>query len=477
MRLPALAVVGLGVLACFNACGSSDKKKVEREEAGAGGDAPEGAAGSSEAGASPSAGDGGTPGSAGESSGGTDSSTAGAGGDGTPPVTGPVTVDGVVVARNEQPIAGITIEIQGESVVTGVDGRFHIEAIAPYDIVVSGDSIGGDLYYEAYLGVTRSDPKLYRSFVEEDRSGGAEGTISGGEGFPQPADHVTHVTFGGPVLATFSNTLPATSDGTYVSSGDPTWLNTDTLTGRLFAIQVESTTQALTGIGSNAFTLVDGESTTGGDVAMLTPVMHDFTLNLGAPNGLAINSAMVGFSVYNQTRMDPDEQEVFSLPGEIPDEIGVAVVVSAGTFPGGTSGSTHLLPGDATSLDIELLAPPTITSPGETVAQIDEDTPLSYTRPTGTVAALNFSYMVGDAETGFSTFIIVYTDDSTVNMKRLEAANVPMAPGDMDWSVSADGDATTLDALLAPDEDRWPIGHMSTSAQRSLFNGQAVPLP
>lgn len=477
MRLPALAVVGLGVLACFNACGSSDKKKVEREEAGAGGDAPEGAAGSSEAGASPGAGDGGTPGSAGESSGGTDSSVAGAGGDDNPPVTGPVTVDGVVVARNEQPVAGITVEIQGEMVVTGIDGRFHIEAIAPYDILVSGDSIGGDLYYEAYLGVTRPDPKLYRSFVEEDRSGGAEGTISGGEGFPQPADHVTHVTFGGPVLATFSNTLPGTSDGTYVSSGDPTWLNTDTLTGRLFAIQVENTTQALTGIGSNAFTLVDGESTTGGDVAMLTPVMHDFTLNLSAPSGLTIDSALVGVSFFNQTRMAPDEQEVFSLPGEIPDEIGVAVVVSAGNPAEGTSGSTHLLPGDATGLDIELLAVPTITSPGEAVGQIDDDTPLSYTRPAGTVAALNFSYFSGDAETGFSTFITVHTDDATINLKRLEAANVPMAPGDLDWSVSAEGDAATLDALLAPDEDRWPIGLLSTSSQRSLFNGQAVPLP
>lgn len=485
MRLPALALVGLGVLACFNSCGSSDPKKADREEAGAAGDdgsspAPGGTGGSSDAGAPPGSGDGGTESAAGtDSTGGTDNAGAGmdgSGGDDNPPLIGPVSVDGVIVARNEQPVSNITVEIQGQSVVTGVDGRFQIEAVAPYDIVVrSREEDGGETYIEAYLGVTRADPKLYRRFVDEDRTGGAEGTISGGVGFPQPAGHQTHVTFGGPVTATFGNTLQAGSDGFYNSSGDPTWLNTPTLSGKLFAVQRETATQTVTGIGSAPFTLVDAQTTTGGDVAMLTPALHDFTLNLSAPAGITVNSAAVGGSYFGQMRTMPGAQEVFSLPSGVPDEIGVSVYIVAGDATDGTTSASYVLAGDAAGLDVELLAPPTITGPAQ--PQVTESTPLSYTRPAGTVATVDFAYETGDAETGYGTYTAVYTNQPSITLKRLSDLDIGMPPGLFLWSVSSSGSAATVDELVDPAEQRWPYGTLSSSPRASLINGTLSPFP
>jgi hypothetical protein len=493
MRLAALAAVGLGVLVCFNACGSSDGKKANRDEAGAGGDdsgTPGGSSGNADAG-TPGGGnagsaDGGSSASAGDGNGGSDGSTAGTGGtdgstagaggaDDNPPVIGPVSVDGIVVARNEQPVPNITVEIQGQSIVTGADGRFQLDAIAPYDIVVRGEPLGGDTYIEAYLGVTRSNPKLYRSFVEEDRAGGASGTISGGVGFPQPTGHETRVMFGGPVLATFMNSLIPGSDGTYDSSGDPTWLNTGMLSGRLFAIQVATATQTVTGIGSAPFTLIDAQTTPGGDVAMTTPTFHDFTLNLSSPSGLTITQASVVVSGFPQARNTPGAQEVFSIPSGVPDEIGVSVSVYA-SGPGlSTAGALYTLPGNATSLDVELLAPPNITGPAQ--PQLMATTPISYTRPNGTVATLNFSYEIGDAEVNYGTFITVYTDQSSITLKRLDDLSIDIPAGDFACSAGALGAAPNVDELLGPNNDRWPLGTSSSSPQIQLIHGVIGPLP
>lgn len=284
------------------------------------------------------------------------------------------------------------------------------------------------------------------------------------------------MTFGGPVLATFSNTLAAASDGTYSSSGSPDWLTTPTLSGRLFALQFETATQDVVGIGSAPFTFVDGESTAGGDVAMQTPALFDFTLNISAPNGMTLTGALVSAGLV-QTRQSPGAQEVFTLPSGVPDEIGISVNVYGGDSTVGTTGATYTLPSDTMSLDVELLAPPVITAPAASVAQVTETTPLSYTRPAGTVAVLNFNYETGDAETGFSTSTIVYTNEPSVTLERLTELDIGMPPGFFDWSVGTESHGATLDELLEPSQDRWPLGPSSTSPQRSFINGDLQPFP
>ena len=481
MTFARAGLLGVLVAANFAACGSDDPKRSVRSDGGEAGEAASGAPGSAGSvggdsrGGESVGGAGGTD-SFGEAGLGGVTSNAGqptgdagqpAGVGGEPPVLGPVSVNGQVVASNEQPVAGISVEIEGKTLVTDADGRFSVEATAPYDIVVRGDFVGGQYNSELYVGVTRADPKLYRQFVEENRSGGASGTVSGGLGFPQPAGHETRIRFGGPVLATFSNTLAQASNGTYNSSGSPNWLDTNSLPGVLFAVQVETATNTVKAVGSAPFTLIDGENTPGGNVALSAATLRDFTVDVTAP-GYTLSNCNVFFGPYGVTNANPPAQVTVSVPNGVPDEVGLTVQVTATHSGGGTASRTLRLPGNSTGANVTLAAPGAMVAPANN-AQLPANASFSYTRPAGTLAVLGFNYEEdnGDGFTGYYT--TVYTNGSSVPLSRLVQLQLGTPPGEQGtWSLNTDANGKTVDDFVAPNYRRFAdVQAVSSGAARA----------
>lgn len=378
-------------------------------------------------------------------------------------------MSGQVVARNEQPVAGVNVEIEGQTLVTDADGRFSIEATAPYDIVVRGDFVGGQYNSELYVGVTRADPKLYREFVEENRSGGVSGAVSGGLGYPQPAGHETRIQFGGPVLATFSNTLAQASNGTYNSSGDPYWLDSGTLPGVLFAVQMETATQSVKAVGSAPFTLIDGQSTPGGNVTLSTATLRDFTVDIAAP-GFTLSNCNVFFGPYGVTNASPTAQVTVKVPNGVPDQVGLTVLVS-GTHSGGGSASRVLrLPGNATGAEVTLAAPAAIVGPADN-AQLPQNAAFSYTRPAGTLAVLNFDYEEDNGDGFTGRYTTVYTNGSSVPLARLVELQLGAPPGQLGtWGVNTDANGKTVDDFLSPNYRRFDDVQSASSGPARAYS-------
>jgi len=468
------------LVATFGACGSDDPKRNARGDGGeagetaasgapgaagsvggdAGGDAVGGAAAGGTGGAEP-VGEGGL-GAATSSAG----QSTGAGGDA--PVLGLVAVSGQVVARNEQPVAGISVEIEGQTLVTDAEGRFATRATAPYDIVVRGDFVGGQYNSELYVGVTRANPKLYRQFVDENRSGGASGAVSGGLGFPQPAGHETRIQFGGPVLATFSNTLAQASNGTYNSSGDPYWLDVGTLPGVLFAVQMETATQIVKAVGSAPFTLVDGQTTTGGNVTLSAATLRDFTVDITAP-GYTLNNCNVFFGPYGVTNASPPAQVTVKVPNGVPDQVGLTVLVSGTHSGGGTASRVFRLPGNSTGAEVTLAAPAVVVGPANN-AQLPSNATFSFTRAAGTLAVVSFDYEADNGDGFTGNYVTVYTNGSSVSLSRLVELQLAAPPGQAGtWGVNTDANGKTVDDFVAPSYQRFDDVHSGSAGSPRAY--------
>jgi hypothetical protein len=104
---------------------------------------------------------------------------------------GPITVTGRVLQLPGAEVSFLPVAIIGQgAALADADGDFTIHNVTtPYDIVV-GFSDGTDTTMVLYEGLTRPDPRLI-AFVTYDRSATMDGTVSGGAGYPLPADHDT----------------------------------------------------------------------------------------------------------------------------------------------------------------------------------------------------------------------------------------------------------------------------------------------
>jgi hypothetical protein len=466
----------------FSACAGDDKKKAARgDEAGEAGQSSVNSGGSSASAGAPGE-EGGT---SAQTEGGTATSGAAPPTEGGASATGeggapmqteggaasgtPITINGIVVASNEQPVPGIKVEVQGQSVTTGSDGTFSFEATAPYDLVVRGEIIGQE-DTEAYLGLTRPDPKLYRSFVDEDRQGGISGVLSGGGGFPVAANHRVLLTFAGPVLATFMNTLNVGASGTYNSSGDPYWLTTPSLTGYLFAIETDVTTGAIFASGSKQVTLVDGDTVGSpeGDLVLTTPQLKSFGVTLNKPAAATLSNFFLSLGGHNLQPTLPTGDVTAQVPNDLPDEVTIGVVAYA-TEGESSLRSTYRAPGSADSVELEWTTAPVIGSPAPN-AELGANASFTYVKPANTVAVLRLGYSEFDPQTEFemSYYTTVFTDASSVTLARLVGLNLNLPPGQqLDFSIATDAVEPTIDEYVAPDRDL--VREVSASAPSRAF--------
>jgi hypothetical protein len=242
-------------------CGSDDSDRDGENSAGDGGNAgsPEGgdggtnSAGANDGGASASGGEGASDGNAGA---GASVSEGGAGGDPSVPskdVHGKVTFRGA-------PRASLPVVVNGVITNTDDDGEFSVPDVDDqYDVLIFNPE---EQLAQVIQGLTTRNP-LIDSYLAPDpelnQSASLSGALSGGGGFPNPANHRAQVAFVGAQIPSTSMIMNEGMGGGF--SFSKSWVTEESLNGTLFALQwswdADGLT-ALTGYASKPFTLEDG---------------------------------------------------------------------------------------------------------------------------------------------------------------------------------------------------------------------------
>jgi len=166
--------------------GGSGTGGAQSGRGGSGGAASGGAGsgGTAEGGRGGSGGDAGsTAGSGGTAQGGRGGSGGAAGSGGTAPA---IAVTGTVLL-NLEPLAGVPVTVAGHTLITDAAGRFTAaDVTAPYDLTLV---LAAQKQVRSYIGVTRADPVLNIFQSGNNRTVTFRGALSGGAGFPAPAQH------------------------------------------------------------------------------------------------------------------------------------------------------------------------------------------------------------------------------------------------------------------------------------------------
>ncbi|KFA94681.1 hypothetical protein Q664_01205 [Archangium violaceum Cb vi76] len=218
------------------------------------------------------------------------------------------TVAGKVLAGEGQPIEGTSILIPGngrQAVALDSTGSFSIEGVtAPYDVIVVQRAHRSATVYK---GLSRRDPTL-PFITNAEETGGSkatlEGTITGGS-TPYDDDVPTHVEF---VSANGSGGTEASPEGTY--STEVNWSGSSSITGSLFAIQLESSSPFLPPTGYLGYgrrdnvTLNAGTTSSAIDVAMNSVTSARLAGTITAPADYALAMISVGLMPEQNINLD-----------------------------------------------------------------------------------------------------------------------------------------------------------------------------
>lgn len=485
MRVINWALLSLGATACFAACGGDDPKKTVRAD---GGEANGGAAGDPSNGSNTPAGksgntvggapdNNGTAGNGAVTDGGSpDSGTGGEtvtlGGDGNVPGTA-ITLHGLVVGANEYPLAGVSIEVQGQSVKSAADGTFEVDATVPYDLVIRSLESS-----EAYLGLTRTNPKLYAT-SQVGRGTTLSGVLSGGVGFPVPANHVAQITARGGIVSTFMKQLNAGAAGTWTSDFPVSWVGPTAMKTTVLALQINQTTNTIVGMGSKEVTLTDKvpSQSPDGDLALSAVTMHDFTLKLTKASNTTLTFGRLSVGSHTLSVTNPGATEVYQVPDGVPDVVGLSLAVNGTTPQGGVVYGLVKLPGAATSASLDFIAPPTLVSPAEN-ATISNKLVFGFTPEGDGMSRLDIRYteFQSGGEVRIDHGSAVYTNEKSVTLARLLALKLDLsADTPSEWQVTTYSDVADVDAYTAPNHV-LELGHVRSLSEPRHY-GPSSELP
>ncbi|WNG56707.1 carboxypeptidase regulatory-like domain-containing protein [Archangium gephyra] len=206
-----------------------------------------------------------------------------------------ITVTGKVLDENGRPVKHASILIPGngrQAAALDSTGAFSIEGVtAPYDVIVVQREIRTATVYK---GLSRRDltlPYITNVEIRDDdyRTARLEGTVTGGS---TPYDVSSpKVDF---VSAASSGTAFADPDGTY--SGEVNWNGPDSITGTLYAIQMESSApftppSSYLGFGRRDNVTLSNDTTSSAlDITMNSVTDSHLGGSVTVPNGYALST-------------------------------------------------------------------------------------------------------------------------------------------------------------------------------------------
>ncbi len=369
-----------------------------------------------------------------------------------PPAT--INVSGTIIGTNLQPVASAPVVITSGgtnfSTTTNASGAFSVSGITPpYDatVVTGNQSL-------IYKGLTRADPTLVFLGVAPgvSRSASLSGTISGGAGFPEPANHVTRTAFGSPEAVDSETANTAT--GAY-NMGTVSWFGPTTTTGNIRALQwLFDGTNLPTdykGYGEKLnVALSDGGAFASQNVTMSGVSVHSFSGSVTLPAGynLASKRMAVGFTDRSLINVLSDLGSSTNFAYTTPNVTGATIQmqVTAGNGAGTTVVTTK--PGlavNATGVSIPLPAGSDLSLPPNATTGVNYSTTFSYTPFSGGVHFVVFN------GPGANPDYVVVTAASSTSIPNLSSVGLGLPASTVySWNVQGAAPFATVDAAAGP---------------------------
>jgi hypothetical protein len=318
---------------------------------------------------------GGDAGSAAGSGGTAQGGRGGSGGSGGSGGTAPtITVNGTVL-MNLDPLAGVPVTVAGRIVITDAAGRFTVaDVTAPYDLTLV---LAAQMQVRHYVGVTRTDPVLSIFRSGDSRNVTFRGALSGGAGFPNPADHQSTLAL---VTDRWARSWPfdpttASYEATF------TFIGPATANATLILLQYRRDTSGLvvdyTGYAKRTLAIADTGTFTA-DLTLAAVTERTVSGTISAP---AQSSLLMSLRV----------ETVLPIAGAAVAGPGYAVVVPQGlTFTpqleisatasdGSFVGQTKQIPDQVTSENFSLPQGTTLVAPANASSNVDRSTEFIWT--------------------------------------------------------------------------------------------------
>lgn len=365
-----------------------------------------------------------------------------------------IDVQGVVLGLDGRPAPGVDVTVTGAGTeTTGADGRFTIADVdTPYDIHVLHPA---EPLVVTYVGLTRDDPVLLLSGAQTATAHVASfyGNVSAGTGFPQPANHVTRVTFASPATRLTVNADGATGD--YQIVGLP-WFGADT-EGAMHALQWQTDAggQPISYVGHGYRPLSLRAAIVGylaQDMALLPVGEANVSGSVAVPLGATLLSRTASV-VYPEGGWVTPASEV--LPGSpfsylmptVPDAS--VTIMAAAQAAGGelcVAMRTGLTPGTS-GVDVVVPAPPQLDGPADSVANVGYDTEFTWTAAAPSATLVTFNGPAGTLAHA------VVTDDPTVTIPDLRELGLDLvAGGRYHWQVFGLPEFATVDEAASGED-------------------------
>lgn len=365
-----------------------------------------------------------------------------------------ITVSGTVIGTNLQPVASAPVVITSGgtnfTTTTNASGLFSVSGVTPpYDAtVVSGNQS------LTYKGLTRTDPLLvFLGFSPGvSRSASLSGTVSGGAGFPEPANHVTRTAFGSPEAVDSATANTAT--GVY-NMGTVSWFGPTTTTGNVHALQwLFDGTNLPTdykGYGEKlGVALSDGGAFAGQNVTMsgVSEATISGSVTLPAGYTLANKRMAIGFADGSRIDVLTDTGASTNFAYTTPNVTGATIrmQVTAGNAAGTTVVTTK--PGlavNATGVSIPLPAGSELSLPPNAATGVNNSTTFSYTPFSGGVHFVVFN------GPGANPDYVVVTAAASTTIPNLSSVGLGLPASTVySWNVVGAAPFASVDAAAGP---------------------------
>ena len=373
-------------------------------------------------------------------------------------------VTGTVVALNEMPVPGAHVRIAGKDVVADENGVFTAIVGAAYDAAVFGND-ERTRQVSIYLGLTRSNPKLYATPVPLIHGPQLSGVVTGQLPVSGATKTGTRVYVTGPFMNDpFSAMMfKAENDGSFQPKNDadeaytPVWFGPDQVEGTLFAVQSRWAVlgpPAIVKVGSKSIHVTrDGTwNPSDGAIELVDAQGYRFVPSNGLAHSQGSSCQLV-LALAGYDQMDPescDHSFHEGPPGFQAQSLPTALRYSlraSGTMNDHTWSLERSYAGDADEFPVKFpKGVPTAEGPEGAVS--DAAAALWHLTPAPeSIISLRLTWS-NDGE----HVALVHTEEKKVSLARLFDAGLQLLPGEaVEWAAQGHVEASSMDAYAAPE--------------------------
>ena len=362
-----------------------------------------------------------------------------------------ITVTGTVVSQLSEPVPNTPVIITGvPPTTTDASGTFTIAGVTtPYDATVVA---AADKRTIVYKGLTRPDPTLTSADLTSiipPYSAAVTGTVSGGTGFPQPANHTTRVAFVSE--HGYGGDIASGTTGAYGLTGR--WGEQTTVAGTIHALQWEVSSNlpvTYKGYGSkDAVTLADGGSFPGQNVALTSVPTVTLTGNVTVPTGYMLMGKVVGivWGRFGGISVVSDLASTGAFTYATPDISGATVLfraIASSPLGNSTVWTVGLAP-DASGVNVTIPAAPALSLPVDAATNVDTITAFSWTAFAQGVHLVFFDGPAGEPD----YYVLSQSTSSTIPNLNAIGLGLPSSTA-YQWSVLGVGPFASVDESAGP---------------------------